>query len=1065
MKNSKQSTAMLLLMSLMFGSSNVVFAENQDQLAPITVSGTAETKAQEGKDQVYLRNITNMYHGKETVERYKGSAPADLFQGFNGVYSGDARNSGAVDPNIRGIQGQGRIPVTIDGTEQAITTWRGYNGANNRNYLDPNLISSITIEKGPSIASGNMSGIGGSVKMKTIDVEDILKPGQKFGGELKLETSNNSVKERIPDYSIGEDYRAHGTPDIFGDFSPVSLVEPKKKGKLFKDNAIRLALALKEENFDLLGAYSYRSKGNYLAGKGGYHKYEGVLPEEWGRDLKQLEPNLPFAASVYRPHTEVPNTSSEMKSFLLKGSLKLNKNQNLKAGYRHSDITYGEIMPSRLDFRKFVGWVPQWPLANVKQDAFNLDYAYNPDSPWINLKTGLWYTKTVSDTNTSGGNPREISDAENMDNIWFGQAMQQCYVGYNNDPNVDPHHQVEYDPECMKKIGQEAIKLRPNTNGQYSYVNAAQVNAYNTRKGFHITNTMQLTNKLDLTLSGSFQKEKLTSNHLKEKSNPSSTFETPPRLGRRQEWDVTLNFNYRPTDWLILTAGGRYNEYWSYDDYLAKLLREGKLYYSPENENGSQQMNDKETIKVQKVVSQEDWDERKKLIVEHDRIIDEMAKDPKKPLEEYIQVSPYITENGCNADDWDCQVLLKDGTYNYKDFVLLEDIEGVEKNPNYDNDLWHQTIDMSNKIHSIEENGIYDEEITFDIPYGKDGRVHRKDNPFANGTVKNKLVTNPATGEKELLYKLISVSTEQREIEEKDKLKSVKKERAHAISPSLSATVLLTDNSRAWVRYVEYSRMPSIFETTVGFSASAAPLSTYDRSLKPEKAQNIEIGYAYDFSHLFESNVRSDLKLSYYHNVTKNVIDRDTNFSFIQLNKRTLEGLELQGRFDNGKFFGDLGIEYHLKNQVCDADVATSLDPILQRIPACITAGFPMGYLRTQLQPKYSITANLGARFLHNKLELGTRWLYHSKARNKDEEKIYEIDKNNGYVRGLGLNNPMYWQPVLIIDAYAKYKITKDVDIEFTGTNLTDRYYLDPMTRSMIPAPGRTFKLGLTAKF
>ena len=34
---------------------------------------------------------------------------------MTGVYSG------ALDPNVRGVQGQGRVPVTIDGTEQAIT--------------------------------------------------------------------------------------------------------------------------------------------------------------------------------------------------------------------------------------------------------------------------------------------------------------------------------------------------------------------------------------------------------------------------------------------------------------------------------------------------------------------------------------------------------------------------------------------------------------------------------------------------------------------------------------------------------------------------------------------------------------------------------------------------------------------------------------------------------------------------------------------------------------------------------------------------------------------------------
>ncbi|MEX6226621.1 hypothetical protein AB6F55_18440 [Providencia hangzhouensis] len=52
--------------------------------------------------------------------------PAPLtYQIVQLVYTGDARNSGALDPNVRGIQGQERVPVTVDGTEQSLTVYRG----------------------------------------------------------------------------------------------------------------------------------------------------------------------------------------------------------------------------------------------------------------------------------------------------------------------------------------------------------------------------------------------------------------------------------------------------------------------------------------------------------------------------------------------------------------------------------------------------------------------------------------------------------------------------------------------------------------------------------------------------------------------------------------------------------------------------------------------------------------------------------------------------------------------------------------------------------------------------
>ncbi|MFX5521915.1 Plug domain-containing protein, partial [Acinetobacter baumannii] len=86
--------------------------------------------------------------GRDRVERYRGSNPDDVVKDLVGVFSGDARNSGALDVTIRRIQGPGRVPVSIDGGEEALTVWRGYNGVSNRNYIDPNLIGGIQVIKG-----------------------------------------------------------------------------------------------------------------------------------------------------------------------------------------------------------------------------------------------------------------------------------------------------------------------------------------------------------------------------------------------------------------------------------------------------------------------------------------------------------------------------------------------------------------------------------------------------------------------------------------------------------------------------------------------------------------------------------------------------------------------------------------------------------------------------------------------------------------------------------------------------------------------------------------------------
>ncbi|WP_171257564.1 STN domain-containing protein, partial [Acinetobacter qingfengensis] len=74
------------------------------QLAPLVVYGQKDRDTQ-GYDDVYDKNYSTVYAGKDLIERFKGTTPSDLFKGMANVYSGDARNSGALDPNIRGVQG------------------------------------------------------------------------------------------------------------------------------------------------------------------------------------------------------------------------------------------------------------------------------------------------------------------------------------------------------------------------------------------------------------------------------------------------------------------------------------------------------------------------------------------------------------------------------------------------------------------------------------------------------------------------------------------------------------------------------------------------------------------------------------------------------------------------------------------------------------------------------------------------------------------------------------------------------------------------------------------------
>ena len=133
------------------------------------------------------------------LERFRGTSNGDIVKGVAGVTAGDPRVGNGFDVNIRGIQGQGRVPVIIDGGQSSMDTYRGYAGQSQRTYLDPDLISSLTITKGPSLQANASGGIGGVVEMETLKIGDVLREGRDVGaGRGRRDCHRHAERGRRP---------------------------------------------------------------------------------------------------------------------------------------------------------------------------------------------------------------------------------------------------------------------------------------------------------------------------------------------------------------------------------------------------------------------------------------------------------------------------------------------------------------------------------------------------------------------------------------------------------------------------------------------------------------------------------------------------------------------------------------------------------------------------------------------------------------------------------------------------------------------------------------------------
>ncbi|WP_340607938.1 TonB-dependent receptor domain-containing protein [Xenorhabdus bharatensis] len=353
-------------------------------LKELKVSGFSE--AQLNADLPYMTPGSSTHISAEQVEQRRGTSVGDFLKGTPGVLNSENRNSGALDVNIRGMQGQGRTPVIVDGAMQETTIYRGYSGVAGRTYIDPDLISSVDIEKGPSTGADANGAIGGVVRVSTLNVNDVVLHGQTFGVRMTGGFNNNSTRPpevgtvggypRTPNYftrKLYETYDESDGMDRHGGFRPTG-----GNGSI--------ALGFKSEYLDMVAAFARRQNGNYYAGKRGKN-----APQPYFSSSERLTP--------YRMSEEVLNTSMDNISHLLKGKLKFGEGQALELARNEYISRYGEIMPSSIV--RF-GAPYEGFMNKINVTSYTAQYRFNPEGNYlVDLKANVFYNRAVSHINSS----------------------------------------------------------------------------------------------------------------------------------------------------------------------------------------------------------------------------------------------------------------------------------------------------------------------------------------------------------------------------------------------------------------------------------------------------------------------------------------------------------------------------------------------------------------------------------------------------------------------------------------------------------------------------------------
>lgn len=316
--------------------------------------------------------------GRQQLARFRGLGNGDALSGIGGVQVNSVRNeAGALDVGIRGVQGEGRVPIIIDGSLQSTHTFRGYQGESDRTYIDMDLISQVQVDKGATNGKYSTGAIGGVVQMKTLGVDDILLPGENAGVLFKGVTYNNNRKPHISGDEMDQEHY---------------ILSDSSKPSHFNNGAATAALAWQNDFLDVVAAYSRREAGNYFAGKRGIGRYREDATVSKGQ--------------------EVVNTSYESHSGIAKLGLNVTDGQRLELNYRRHVQKAGEVMAAYWYKQSQEGddsgaaWyspagkssMPQWSLGSAAVDAWSMTYSLNPEaSDLIDLTAGAWKTMAKLD--------------------------------------------------------------------------------------------------------------------------------------------------------------------------------------------------------------------------------------------------------------------------------------------------------------------------------------------------------------------------------------------------------------------------------------------------------------------------------------------------------------------------------------------------------------------------------------------------------------------------------------------------------------------------------------------
>lgn len=135
---------------------------------------------------------------QDRVQRGQATTVRDLFDLDARVdFGGGTRNGQRL--YLRGVEGS-NLNVTVDGARQGQNLYNHRGGQGN---VDPEILKRVDIAPGPVAADAGYGALAGSIRFTTIDAQDRLTGGDRFGAHVKLGYASATEAKRTSATAYG----------------------------------------------------------------------------------------------------------------------------------------------------------------------------------------------------------------------------------------------------------------------------------------------------------------------------------------------------------------------------------------------------------------------------------------------------------------------------------------------------------------------------------------------------------------------------------------------------------------------------------------------------------------------------------------------------------------------------------------------------------------------------------------------------------------------------------------------------------------------------------------------